>query len=67
MSELEAAQGQEFETMWLEMMIEHHQGAIELAKDEQSNGAFGPAKDLAESIETSQQAEIDHMNELLTS
>jgi uncharacterized protein (DUF305 family) len=66
-SELEAAQGQEFETMWLEMMIEHHQGAIEMAKDEQADGAFGPAKELAESIATSQQAEIDHMNELLSS
>ena len=67
MSELEAAQGQEFETMWLEMMIEHHQGAIEMAKDEQADGVFGPAKELAESIETSQQTEIDHMNELLSS
>lgn len=67
MSELEAAQGQEFETMWLEMMIEHHKGAIEMAKDEQADGIFQPAKELAESIETSQQAEIDHMDELLAS
>lgn len=67
LSELEAAQGQEFETMWLEMMIEHHQGAIEMAKDEQADGVFGPAQELAESIETSQQAEIDHMNELVSS
>jgi uncharacterized protein (DUF305 family) len=67
MSELEAAQGQEFETMWLEMMIAHHKGAVEMAKDEQADGIFQPAKELAESIETSQQAEIDHMNELLAS
>ena len=67
MSELKAAQGPEFETMWLQMMIEHHKGAIEMAKDEQADGVFQPAKDLAESIETSQQAEIDHMNELLAS
>jgi uncharacterized protein (DUF305 family) len=67
LSELEAAQDDEFETMWLEMMIEHHRGAIEMAKDEQSEGAFAPAKELAASIETSQQGEIDHMNELLAS
>jgi uncharacterized protein (DUF305 family) len=65
LADLEAAQGQEFEDMWLEMMIEHHEGAIEMAKEEQSDGVFKPAIDLAESIETSQQAEIDHMRELL--
>jgi len=67
LGDLEAAQGQEFEDMWLEMMIEHHEGAIEMAKDEQADGVFKPAIDLAGSIETSQQAEIDHMRELLAS
>jgi uncharacterized protein (DUF305 family) len=67
LANLEAAQGQEFEDMWLEMMIEHHEGAIEMAQDEQADGAFELAIDLAESIETSQQAEIDHMRELLAS
>jgi len=62
---LGAAQGQEFETMWLEMMIEHHEGAIEMAQDEQEDGTFGPALELAESIESSQQAEIEHMKKLL--
>ncbi len=65
LAELEAAAGQEFETTWLEMMIEHHQGAIDMARDEQRDGAHGPALELAESIETSQLAEIDHMEELL--
>ena len=65
LADLDAVQGQEFEDMWLEMMIEHHEGAIEMAKDEQADGVFQPAIDLAESIETSQQAEIDHMRELL--
>ena len=67
MNELEAAQGQEFETMWLEMMIEHHTGAIEMAREEQADGVFEPARKLAESVATSQQAEIDHMNVLLAS
>jgi len=67
LADLESAQGQEFEDMWLQMMIEHHEGAIEMAQDEQADGVFKPAINLAESIETSQQAEIDHMRELLAS
>ena len=67
MEHLKAAQGQDFETMWLEMMIEHHEGAIEMARDERADGVFQPATDLAESIETSQQTEIELMNELLDS
>lgn len=67
LGDLEAATGQDFEDMWLEMMIEHHQGAIEMAQDEQVEGAFQPAIDLAESIESSQQAEIEQMRELLAS
>jgi len=67
LADLEAAQGQEFEDMWLEMMIEHNEGAIEMAKDEQADGVFKPAINLAASIEVSQQAEIDHMRELLAS
>jgi uncharacterized protein (DUF305 family) len=67
LADLETTQGQEFEDMWLEMMIEHHEGAIEMAKDEQTDGAFQPATNLAESIEASQQAEIGHMRELLAS
>jgi len=67
LADLDAAQGMEFEDMWLEMMIEHHEGAIEMAKDEQAEGVFPSAVDLAESIETSQQAEIDLMQGLLAS
>jgi uncharacterized protein (DUF305 family) len=67
MDKLTAAQDRQFETMWLEMMIEHHEGAIEMAQDEQAEGLFEPARELAKSVETSQQAEIDHMNELLAS
>lgn len=67
MAQLEAANGAAFEEMWLEMMIEHHKGAIEMAQDEQEHGTFGPAKKLADSIESSQQDEIDHMQDLLAS
>lgn len=65
MAMLEAAEGTAFETIWLEMMIEHHEGAIEMAESEQADGLFPDALGLAESIETSQTAEIDLMEGLL--
>lgn len=66
MSELEAAEGAGFQEMWLEMMIEHHEGAVEMARTEQSDGTFEPAVELAESIETSQEDEISTMEKLLS-
>ena len=65
MADLEAAQSEEFEQMWLEMMIEHHEGAIEMATAEQSDGEYPAAIDLAEAIIAGQQAEIDEMHDLL--
>ncbi|PWN04360.1 DUF305 domain-containing protein [Nocardioides silvaticus] len=67
MDELEAASGAEFEQMFLTMMVEHHEGAIEMAKTEQADGEYPDAIALAEEIEKSQTAEITTMNELLGS
>jgi uncharacterized protein (DUF305 family) len=67
MAELEAAKGAEFEQMWLETMIEHHQGAIEMSQNEQAEGHHADAIDLAENIETAQQDEIATMETLLGS
>ena len=64
-TELEESQGAEFRRRWLELMIEHHKGAIEMAGDETDEGEFRPAKNLAESIEESQGAEIDRMESML--
>jgi uncharacterized protein (DUF305 family) len=62
---LEEAQGSAFESMWLEIMIEHHEGAVEMAEAEQEDGLFADAVALAESIESSQAEEIELMEELL--
>lgn len=67
LAELKAASDAEFQDLWLTMMIAHHQGAIEMAKTEQTKGTYPPAIDLAKSIETSQQQENSHMEELLDS
>ncbi len=65
MRALEGASDAEFQDLWLEMMIEHHTGAIEMAGAEQNDGEFEEAVALAESIAASQQREIDTMTELL--
>lgn len=65
LADLEDAGAGTFEPMWLQMMIEHHEGAIEMARAEQADGVFPDAIDLAESIESSQTAEIEHMEEML--
>jgi uncharacterized protein (DUF305 family) len=65
MDELETASDAEFEDLFLTMMIEHHEGAIEMAKAEQEDGQFTPAITLAEQIVTTQTAEIGTMQGLL--
>jgi uncharacterized protein (DUF305 family) len=62
---LDAASGSTFERMWLEMMIEHHEGAIEMAEIEVDEGEYADAVALAENIITAQRAEIDEMESLL--
>ncbi|MFE9503371.1 DUF305 domain-containing protein [Streptomyces anthocyanicus] len=65
MTELENASGKAFDTAFMEMMIKHHEGAVDMAKTEQADGAYGPAKKMAGEIIDSQSAEIEQMNELL--
>lgn len=66
MAALEAAEGAEAARLYLEQMIEHHQGAIEMAQDELDDGANPGVLALAQRIITSQTAEIATMQELLT-
>jgi uncharacterized protein (DUF305 family) len=62
---LDRTAGERFERMWMRMMIEHHEGAIEMAETEQREGEFPDAIALAEDIVETQQAEIDLMEDLL--
>jgi uncharacterized protein (DUF305 family) len=52
--------------MFLEIMIRHHQGAIQMAETEAASGQYRQARDLAQQIATAQRAEITQMEELLT-
>lgn len=65
MQALEGAAGDEASRLFLEQMIEHHQGAIEMAQNEVDNGQNADVIALAQSIVTSQTAEIATMEEIL--
>lgn len=65
MDALAAATGAEFDTMWLEMMIEHHEGAIAQSESVTANGANPDVLALADQIIAAQQAEIAEMEALL--
>lgn len=65
MAKLQTLKGSEFDTLWLESMISHHQGAIEMAKAEIANGENVDAKSMAQAIVDTQEAEIGEMNDIL--
>jgi uncharacterized protein (DUF305 family) len=65
MTKLESLNGADFDTLWLESMISHHQGAIEMAKAEIANGENVDAIGLAKNIVTAQEAEIGQMKQML--
>ncbi len=65
MADMEAASGPGFDELFLESMIAHHTGAVQMAQAEQADGQYAEAVDLAEQIEQSQSAEIKTMEGLL--
>lgn len=65
MSALEAASGADASRLFLEQMIQHHQGAIDMAQQELDNGENPDALELAQAIIDAQTAEISTMHDLL--
>ncbi len=65
MAKLEAATGNEFDKLFCNMMISHHEGAVTMANDELASGTNPEAKALAQQIITAQQAEIVQMKQIL--
>ncbi len=65
MAALEDASGEEFQDMWLEMMVDHHEGAVEMAENEVEDGQNAKAVSLAEDIIDAQEKEIATMKDLL--
>jgi uncharacterized protein (DUF305 family) len=65
MGGLSEASGATFDRMFLELMMGHHEGAVEMARTELSAGGNPQAKALAQAIIDTQLAEITQMRDLL--
>ena len=59
-------QGTAFDAAWIQAMIKHHEGAIQMAIDVQNDGINTDVQKLAATIIATQQAEIDAMKALLS-
>lgn len=64
---LGSASGIDFDRMWLQMMIEHHEGAITMSERVLADGKHPRVRELAEAIIAVQRDEISRMNTLLGS
>jgi uncharacterized protein (DUF305 family) len=65
MQTLATAPGPAFDRRFLEMMIEHHDGAVQLAEEVIAEGGYLPVRELAESIRDTQMVEIEEMRVML--
>jgi uncharacterized protein (DUF305 family) len=60
MDQMLGLRSQQFDLMFIDMMTRHHQGAVDMAREELARGRATRAKELATAIITAQQQEIDH-------
>lgn len=65
MTQLEEAEGEEFDALFLQFMVLHHEGAVDMARTELDDGVNPEARELAEEIIAAQEDEIELMNEML--
>ncbi|HIW96059.1 MAG TPA: DUF305 domain-containing protein [Candidatus Corynebacterium gallistercoris] len=66
MTALEEAQGTEAARLYLEQMTAHHEGAVDMAREEVADGQNPHAITLAEQVINDQEAEIAQMQQMLT-
>lgn len=62
---LEAAEGEEAERIFLQLMIPHHEAGVEMADYAVENASTEQVRLLAESISAAQQSELTVLNDLL--
>ena len=67
MQDLKNAPDAEFADQWLRAMIKHHEGAVVMARTEQSHGEYAAATTLARRIAAGQAKEITQMKAMLAS
>ena len=65
LQQLKAATGNDFDQSFLQLMIAHQQGAIQMSQTEVAQGSDPQARRLAQDTITGQQSEITQMQKLL--
>ena len=65
LTQLRDANGREAEVLWLELMVRHHRAGVEMARAALDLAEHPEVRQLAAAIVTSQQSEIDIMQQLL--
>jgi uncharacterized protein (DUF305 family) len=65
MDKLSTATGSDFDRMWLQMMIAHHQGAVTMAQQVLDTTTNPDVQKLAQAVVDGQTQEIDTMQQLL--
>jgi len=65
MAKLKTLKGTQFDTLWLQSMISHHQGAVAMAKVEIADGESQDMKVMANNIVITQEAEIGELKQIL--
>ena len=58
MNKLKAKSGMEFDMMFAQMMINHHNGSMQMCRDEQANGLSTEAKAMADAMIKTQTAQV---------
>jgi uncharacterized protein (DUF305 family) len=66
MTHLDGLSGAEFDRRFLELMIDHHRGAVVMSQAQLDDGLHPEARELAQQIIADQEAEIEEMEELLS-
>jgi uncharacterized protein (DUF305 family) len=65
LSRLDAAEGDDYDVLWLRLMIAHHRGALVLADSQIAHGTVDELVVMARSVRDVQQDQIDEMRDLL--
>jgi len=64
LARLDSLQGVEHDIWWLDLMIRHHRGALEIADAQIAGGRVAPAREMAISVRRVQSGEIEQMETL---
>ncbi|WP_245646810.1 DUF305 domain-containing protein [Microtetraspora niveoalba] len=65
MNRLRGARGTAFDTLFLRLMIRHHEGAVRMAEEELRDGADRLMREMARDVVSGQRAEIGRMRRML--